>query len=234
MSSDSQSTHDHPGRARRCASTLAATAVLVLASGADAQGSLRGIQRDVARGARLQPAALPACEWCGAPEAPARLGSEVRLAGAGEPGTPLVVSGTIYQPDGHTPAPGVLVYAYHANAAGVYPRRGDETGNGRRHGYLRGWLRTDARGRYRIVTIRPAAYATREEPAHVHMTVTPPGRPECWVDSVMFDDDPLLTAAARARLPRRGGPGVVHAVADGRGGLRASRDVVLTSGRCGA
>ncbi|MGI9091499.1 MAG: intradiol ring-cleavage dioxygenase [Gemmatimonadaceae bacterium] len=207
---------------------LAGAVVLALACGADAQRTATS----AARGQTGQIRALPECEWCGAAEAPSKLGPEMRLAGAGEPGIPLVVSGTVYRPDGSTPARGVLLYAYHTNAAGVYPKRGNETGNGRRHGYLRGWLRTDSHGRYSIATIRPAPYTTRNSPAHIHVTVTPPGCAEDYIDSIMFDDDPLLTPVQRARLAGRGGSGVVHAVPDGRGGLQVTRDIVLESGQC--
>ena len=145
----------------------------------------------------------------------------------GEPGERLVLEGTVYQADGTTPASGVLVYAYHTNAGGVYPKRGDESGNARRHGYLRGWLRTGADGRYRIVTIRPGAYPGGGPPAHVHMTVQPPGERETYVDEVEFEDDPRLTPAYRARLAGRGGSGVVRLERRPDGTLHARRDILL-------
>lgn len=183
-------------------------------------------------GVCAQPAGEPAtraaaCEWCGAPDAPAALTSEARLAPRGEPGTSLVVTGIVYRPDGRTPAPGVLVYAYHTNAAGAYPRRGGETGAARQHGYLRGWLRTDAQGRYRLTTIRPAPYPGRDSPAHIHLTVTPPGGEERWIDSVVFDDDPLLTTPRRAALENLGGSGIVQVTRGPDDILRATRDIVL-------
>lgn len=175
---------------------------------------------------------LPDCEWCGAAEAPAELDAEMRLAGPGspfpdEPGEPLVITGTVYEADGETPAAGVLIYAYHTNAEGIYETVGGETGNGLRHGHLRGWLRTGDDGGYRIVTIRPGVYPSRNEPAHVHMTVTPPGGEEEWIDSIHFDDDPLLDAGERAGLRGRGGSGVVTLRRDEDGILRARRDVML-------
>ncbi len=176
-------------------------------------------------GAGGQP--LPACEWCGAAEAPAELSATLRMPVEDEPGERLIIEGTIYQPDGATPAAGVLLYAYHTNAAGAYPRRGDETGNGRRHGYLRGWLRTGADGRYRIETIRPGTYPTRDEPAHVHMTLQPPGEPERYIDDVVFEDDPLVTPEHRARLSQRGGSGIVRLERDAAGVLRVNRDIYL-------
>lgn len=77
------------------------------------------------RGAGAQSArerAVPAatCEGCRAADA---LAADARIAPAGEPGTPLVVTGVVYRPDGRTPAAGVSVYASHTNAAGVSPIR---------------------------------------------------------------------------------------------------------------
>jgi len=175
-------------------------------------------------------APLPSCEWCGAAEVSAGVGASARLAPAGEPGIALEISGTVYGPDGKTPAVGVMIYAYHTNASGVYAKRGGETGNARRHGYLRGWVRTDAQGRYRFTTIRPAAYPGRSDPAHIHLTVTPPGGAESWIDSIEFDDDPLLTPAERARRRNTGGAGIVRLVTDARGVQHAVRDIILERG----
>ncbi|HUO85072.1 MAG TPA: intradiol ring-cleavage dioxygenase [Thermoanaerobaculia bacterium] len=169
---------------------------------------------------------LPSCEWCGAAEAPARLGSELVLA-KGEPGEPLVIEGRVVRAGGRTPVPGVLLYVYHTNARGIYPKKGDETGNARRHGYLRGWLRTDEQGRYRILTIRPGTYPTRTEAAHIHMTVTERGGKETWIDSIMFEDDALLTREARGRLQGRGGSGVIRLTRDESGTWRGRRDIIL-------
>lgn len=153
---------------------------------------------------------LPACEWCGTAEAPAELGPRVTIAGESEPGERLVIRGTVFEPDGSTPASGVVLYLYHTNAEGVYPKRGDETGNARRHGYLRGWLRTDGRGSYEIETIRPGNYPGRDAAAHIHVTVQEPdGTPEYWLPSFLFADDPLLDADPDApnvlELERRDG-----------------------------
>jgi protocatechuate 3,4-dioxygenase beta subunit len=115
----------------------------------------------------------------------------------------------------------VLVCVYHTNAEGIYPKRGDETGNGRRHGCRRGWLRADQDGRYRIRTIRPGTSPSRSEPGPIHLTVGPPGETERWVDSVHFADDPLLTDE------RRSGAGVVDPRPDREGVLHARLDLVI-------
>lgn len=136
---------------------------------------------------------LPACEWCGTAEAPAELGPRVTIAEESEPGERLVIRGTVFEPDGATPASGVLLYLYHTNVDGIYPKRGDETGNARRHGYLRGWLRTDGRGAYAIETILPGNYPGRDAAAHIHVTVQESdGTPEYWLPSFKFADDPHL------------------------------------------
>lgn len=153
---------------------------------------------------------LPACEWCGTAEAPAELGSSLTIADDSEPGERLVVRGTVFEPDGSTPASDVVLYLYHTNADGIYPKRGDETGNARRHGYLRGWLRTDGRGSYEIETVRPGNYPGGDAAAHIHVTVQEPdGTPEYWLSSFLFADDPHLDADPDApnvlELERRDG-----------------------------
>jgi protocatechuate 3,4-dioxygenase beta subunit len=167
------------------------------------------------------------CPWCGAGDAPAGLTSTMRLAPPSEPGVRLEISGVVYQRDGKTPAPDVLLYAWQANARGVYPTRGDEKPGTITHGYLRGWLRTGAHGRYEITTIRPGAVSGGSAPAHINMTATPPGGRESLVNEIMFDDDVLVTAAYRAGLRTAGGSGLVHPFTDARGVQHAVRDIVL-------
>jgi protocatechuate 3,4-dioxygenase beta subunit len=170
---------------------------------------------------------LPDCEWCGTSEAPADISWSASIAAAGEAGRRLRVSGVVTKPDGVTPAPGVLIYAYHTDAKGVYPKRGNETGNGRRHGYLRGWVRSDSAGRYEFLTIRPEPYPGGTNPAHIHMTVKEPGKDEQWIDEVHFDDDPILTPAARRQFGNVGGSGVVKVRAGKDGVSEAVRNIVL-------
>ncbi|MGD8867838.1 MAG: hypothetical protein PVI01_09410 [Gemmatimonadales bacterium] len=146
---------------------------------------------------------------------------------ADEPGDRLVLSGRVYQADGVTPAPGVIVYVHHTNAEGIYPTRGDESGWGRRHGYLRGWVKSNERGEYRFETIRPAPYPGRDDPAHIHMTIKEPDRQEYWIDQVVFSDDPRVTDEYRAGRENRGGSGIVTPTRDASGTWIVRRDIVL-------
>ena len=182
---------------------------------------------NLATPARVDSQPLPDCEWCGADEAPPTVSWQTTIAGDGEPGERLIVRGTVYRPNGVTPAAGVILYAYHTNAKGVYPRKGNESGNARRHGYLRGWMKTDSAGRYEFRTIRPAAYPGGTNPQHIHVTVREPGKPEYWIDEFHFADDPLLTPGQRAHLRNRGGSGIIQP-SRGRGGiLEAVRNITL-------
>jgi protocatechuate 3,4-dioxygenase, beta subunit len=122
------------------------------------------------------------------------LTSTVRIAPPSEPGERLVISGTVYRADGRTPAPNVVILAYHTDAKGIYPQRN----NSDERGSLQGRLRTDAKGRYRIDTIRPGGYPGRVDPAHIHLVVQPEGKPEVHVPEIVFDDDPR-TNAVRGR-----------------------------------
>ncbi len=164
---------------------------------------------------------LPACEWCGADEAPDDLNWETTIAPPDEPGEPLVINGTVYQPDGVTPASDVILYIYHTNAKGIYPKRGDETGNGRRHGYLRSWVQTNKAGHYRFKTIRPAPYPNRREAAHIHMTVKEPDRKEYWIDSIKFNGDSLLSEADKRSA------GLIELSRDSEGVWRGQRNIIL-------
>lgn len=139
------------------------------------------------------------CEWCGALDAPANPPPRIVIPPAGETGEPLVISGNVYKEDGKTPAAGVLIYAYHTNAAGIYPKRTPDDGRAQwRHGYLRGWVRTGRDGKYEFRTIKPAAYPGRTEPAHIHLTMSAANYPE-YVGTIWFADDPLVTPELRAR-----------------------------------
>jgi protocatechuate 3,4-dioxygenase beta subunit len=157
------------------------------------------------------------CEWA-FDSMPAQPSSSARIAPVSERGTPLAIEGIVRAADGK-PAPGIVIYAYHTDDTGIYPRARN------RHGRLRGWARTDAEGRYHFDTIRPRAYPGRKIPEHVHMHVIEPGKGSYYIDELRFEDDPLITDANRA-TDERGGNGLARPERAGTG-WRVRRDIVL-------
>ena len=125
---------------------------------------------------------------------------------------PLGIHGTVFKSDGKTPAPNVVLYLYHTNEKGIYPKKGDEKGWAKRHGYLRGWVKTDEKGFYKFGSLRPGTYPDRSEPAHIHVFVKEPDLNEYYIDEYLFSDDPLLTEERKSKLENRGGSGIVKLV----------------------
>lgn len=155
------------------------------------------------------------CDWV-FDDQPATLTSRARIAPASEAGAPMMIEGVVTSARG-APAPNVVVYAYHTDQAGLYPRAGN------RHGRLRGWALTDAQGRYRFDTIRPGAYPERNVAEHVHMHVIERDIGTYYIDNLEFEDDPLNS---RRRGAERGGNGLMLPVR--RDGVwLARRDIVL-------
>jgi len=132
----------------------------------------------------------------------------------------LKVTGTIYRPDGKTPAADVIIYIYHTNAEGAYPTRGDETGWGRRHGYLRGWVRTEADGRYTFYTQKPGSYS--RNPAHIHPIILEPDGTYYYIAEYLFEGDPNLNNGGS----NRGGSGLIKLRPE-ENMLVAERDIIL-------
>jgi len=138
----------------------------------------------------------------------------------------IKIVGTVYQKDGGTPASNVILYIYHTNRKGLYEKKGNEKAWGKRHGFIRGWVKTDEDGKYTFFTFRPAAYPNGREPEHVHMTVKETDKNEYYIDDIMFIDDPKLTTSEIQNLKNRAGSGIVELKTEG-GILVARRNIIL-------
>jgi len=143
-----------------------------------------------------------------------------------EAGPKLHISGTVYQPDGRTPARDVVLYVYHTDQRGLYPHTSKSKGFAKIHGDLRGWVKTGADGRYAFFTLVPASYPNSNNPKHLHPIIMEADKGFYWIDEFVFGDDPLLPAAEKNRTAPRGGDGVLHPVFK-EGMLRAHRNIVL-------
>jgi len=138
----------------------------------------------------------------------------------------LKLTGTVFEKDGKTPAKNVILYIYQTNRNGIYAKKGDEKSWAKRHGYIRGWVKTDDTGKYTFYTFRPAAYPNGVESEHIHITVKEPSINEYYIDEFVFDDDPLLTQEERGELKKRCGSGIIMpTLKDGI--LTGNRDIIL-------
>jgi protocatechuate 3,4-dioxygenase beta subunit len=118
---------------------------------------------------------------------------------AAEPGEPLVVEGRVFAPDGQHTVAGVIVYAYNTDKDGYYSPDG-KVG----HPRLKGYMKTDAEGRFELHTIRPGRYPGMHIPAHVHFNLWGAGYPVQWTEELRFEGDSYLTEAMKSESEARG------------------------------
>lgn len=142
-------------------------------------------------------------------------------------GPRLKVEGTIYKKDGRTPAKDVVMYIYHTDQTGIYPKKGDEKGYARQHGYLRGWVKTKEDGKYSFYTLRPASYPNSNNPAHIHSVIKEPDKNPYWIDDFLFEDDPYLVPNQRSYLQKRGGNGILKLTKIDENYFSAKRNIIL-------
>lgn len=144
-----------------------------------------------------------------------------------EEGQKLIVQGHIYHLDGKTPANEVIVYFYHTDKKGLYTPTPNMPNSARRHGHLRGWIKTGPDGSYALYTNRPAQYPEGKIEAHIHVMVKEPDLDKpYWIDEWIFEDDPLVTAEVRSRMPTKGGSGILN-VRTENGVQLAEHDIIL-------
>ena len=169
------------------------------------------------------------CEGC---EAVFEYGTQVlnptdTLPGYDGEGTKIKVTGTIYLPDGVTPAEGVILYIYHTDQNGEYAKRGGETGWATRHGYIRGWIKTSKNGKYTFYTLKPGRYPGRSVAAHIHPTLLEPDGKYYWVGAYHFMGDSFLTKQEISKdAPRGGSIGLLDLAKEGKI-LVGKRDFIL-------
>ena len=169
-------------------------------------------------------AAPASAEGRGAIAVPENVSWKSVLSPKSDKDLPMTISGTVYEQDGKRGAPNVLIYFYHTDSEGYYGR-----GNGEaQHGHFRGWMLTDAKGRYEFSSIRPAAYPVRRFAAHVHMTVTTQKIKEDSIDAILFEGDTLISRQERETAGQKGGFNPILKLEKDSGGIwRATRDIQL-------
>ena len=132
--------------------------------------------------------------------------------GWNEKGQKLILTGTVFQIDGKTPAPDVIIYYWQTDNNGYYTPMPGMNEKAKKHGHIRGWVKTGANGQYTIKTIRPAPYPNEQMAAHIHLSIKEPDlKNEYYTDEINFDDDKLLIPQFK-KYPQqnRGGSGIVR------------------------
>lgn len=141
---------------------------------------------------------------------PANITSVDTSAGWVEKGQKILVTGTVFKIDGNTPAPNVVIYYWQTDDNGYYSPKEGMNEAAKRHGHIRGWVKSDEKGRYSIYTIKPGPYPNERMPAHIHISIKEPDiEDEYYIDEFVFDDDKFLTAEKRKALENRGGSGIL-------------------------
>lgn len=147
---------------------------------------------------------------------PTNISSVDTSVGWKEKGQKLLVTGTVYKLDGKTPAPNVIIYYWQTDNNGYYSPKDGMDEKAKRHGHIRGWVKSDDNGKYSIYTIRPSPYPNNNIPAHIHTSIKEPNiDKEYYIDEFVFDDDNLLTGAKRKALENRGGSGILRVLISG-------------------
>lgn len=142
---------------------------------------------------------------------PTNLNSVDTSAGWREKGQKLLVTGKVYKIDGKTPASNIIIYYWQTDNNGLYSSNEKMDKEAKRHGHIRGWVKTDENGNYSIYTIRPVSYPNETIPAHIHTSIKEPNiENEYYIDEFVFDDDKLLTGERKKALENRGGSGILR------------------------
>lgn len=123
----------------------------------------------------------------------APLRTDMRLAG--DPGTPLVVTGTVYADDCLTPLPGTTIDVWQADGAGNYDNDSDAY-------RFRSRLNAGEDGGYTFKTNVPGKYLNGGQlrPSHIHFRVTADSHREL-ISQIYFKDDPEIAADPWASSP---------------------------------
>lgn len=176
-------------------------------------------------GANAQKQSALKKESYGVSGAPAKLSWQTKVVSDDEQGEPLVISGRVLDVKTLQPLEGITLYVYHTDRTGHYTQDGTDNPHRPR---LRGWMRTEADGRYEFQTIKPGPYPGRNTPTHIHINYAGANRPEDWLDDYWFTGDSRINAETLKLITGRGGGNsIIKLQRDGHGILRGVRDLML-------
>ncbi|GAA4808549.1 hypothetical protein [Litoribaculum gwangyangense] len=135
----------------------------------------------------------------------------------------LKITGIIYENDGVTPAKNVLLFIHQADEDGNFELRRE---NKKRYVHHRGWVKTDADGRYTFYTFVPGSYIYGNELKQILPIIKEPGKPEQKIETFVFDNDPLLKESCREKIEQTN-PNRILKLDKKEGLFVATRDIIL-------
>jgi protocatechuate 3,4-dioxygenase beta subunit len=137
----------------------------------------------------------------------------------------LKLTGTIYQSDGVTPAKDVILFIEQPDEDGDFDlrRSGDA-----RYVFHRSWVKTDADGRYTFYTFVPGNDRRYNQMQQIYPIIKEASKPEVQLESLLFNDDPLLTKRCRKQLAKKGNTERILITTKEDGILVAKKDIVLS------
>lgn len=138
----------------------------------------------------------------------------------------LKLTGTIYQSDGITPAPDVILFIEQPDEDGNFElrRKGDN-----RYVFHRSWVKTDADGVYTFYTFVPGNDRRFNQLQQIFPTVKAPNKEEYQLATFLFDEDPLLTKRCRKKIEKMSTTDRILKLKREDGMLVAKKDIILGS-----
>lgn len=114
----------------------------------------------------------------------------------------LMITGTIFESDGVTPAKNVILYICQADEEGDYHSKKI---NGKRTLKHQGWIKTDADGNYTFYTFIPGNHWGSKDLKQIHGYIKEPNTTNAYaINHFVFDNDPFLRKSCRKKIAKRG------------------------------
>ncbi|APY07078.1 hypothetical protein BWZ20_01620 [Winogradskyella sp. J14-2] len=136
----------------------------------------------------------------------------------------LKLTGIIYKNDGVTPAKDVILFIEQPDEDGNFDlrRAGDQ-----RYVFHRSWVKTDADGRYTFYTFIPGNDRRYNQMQQIFPIIKETSKEAVPLESLLFDDDPMLTKRCRKQLAKKGNTARILTTKKVDGILVAEKNIVL-------
>ena len=145
-----------------------------------------------------------------------------QLADVNEVGTPIIISGQVYNLECSEVIPDTEIDIWHANDAGEYDNIGYN---------LRGKTTTNSQGFYIFESIKPGFYLNGStfRPSHIHFKITPPGF-NTLITQLYFEGDTYIPTDAAASITSGAFDAtnrIIPLVSNSNGELEGTWDIII-------